>query len=75
MIGGQGGEGVTSLSLPKWSFPEGWSPSPGDMDIELAGFIVFCDPSMPREPIDVTLQNILETVRDHVVPRFLPFIT
>lgn len=75
MIGGQGGEAVTSLSFAKWSFPEGWTPSRMDMDIELAGIIAFCDPGMPREPIDVTLQNILVTVRDRVVPRFLPFIT
>lgn len=51
---------------------EGLGDPQVDMNVQATGFVAFEDVAMPREPVTLTLANILECVAD-IVPRFEPF--
>lgn len=67
-------EACTSLSVAESMLPAGFTPNNMQVDSQITGYVTFKDTGMPREPVDVTLENILVTVRGSVVPRFAPFL-
>jgi hypothetical protein len=50
----------------------GGEPGSVNMEAHASVLVSLQDPAMPREPIDVTLENILKTVAD-IIPLFEPF--
>jgi hypothetical protein len=44
-----------------------------EMDGQATGFVAFADPLMPREPVDVWVNRVMETIRDRVIPKFESF--
>jgi hypothetical protein len=68
--------GQTGNSLAFLGFPAGYLPTQtpdnrGYMQVKgkATGFVAFEDVTMPREPVDRTLEQIIETV-SNIIPRF-----
>ena len=64
---------------PRLSLPVGYTAgnplmsNDVQMHIKATGFVSFDDVAVPREPIDVTLGDIIKTVKD-LIPKFVPFV-
>ena len=78
-----GGHFTTSIGFgsnaakthPDSPFTPATQPEPVNVQVEVAGFVAFDDPAMPRESVVVTLQKIVTTIRDSVIPKFDPVFT
>lgn len=71
IVGGLAGIGTT-LPAPDPALP---SQSPRDVKVEgqVTVFVALQDPTMPREPVDRTIGDVVECVAN-IIPRFDPFV-